>query len=701
MKKITNYLSLISIYFLLFSSFNLFSKDSFREMIDIESDEILMHFNEKSDFRLTLNQSKYEFKSNYLINDKEYELEKIEFKKCEIVSKFCFEIKGFLGNLVLERKIVWNGHFFKIFDSLKNNTDKRIILKKDLFISYPEIFSKVFISGTNSFSSFFTFLKDIIKYFLSFFSDVKHREIYSPENSSFHIEGKFNSVGYLNEDLISKVKSKQSNIFFEKKVRNSTDLISIKPNKEIILEFSIFPQIKEEKNYYQFVNLVRKKKNINSYLNGQFSFLNVIEYEDVINDKEKLNTFLNENKMRIIVLTPWLDYDNFNISTGKFIKREDYKLIYTNVINKIKNQRKDVKLLGAIQSNLVSLPADLQKEISDLGHVDRNRRGIIEFNSIETNKIKEYFGNWRKSDFIEAKNGNFVGEIQFYGKNKNFLEISIAVIPRIGSAQEKNIFEQVRFLIDELKMDGIYLDQFNQNVSSKQRQSYGKNDEISFDGSSHYEDTLISTEKFQINFLSKLASEGLEVVTNSTTISKNHNSQRYSSFYEGFWEFFSNETWKSNSKPPSSMLVAKGHFNNPVSLGMPNWMGGDWKKEYEKVLFKNIIFYLRNGSLFYHNQTNFVNFDDSYNKYEVFNEMFPFNIKKIGEGWLRGEKKIITCVSQTIFWPHESKPLIKIFKEEEGDIIKFDVDLNIFKKKSNGWEINLKIKDWNEIAIIS
>ena len=404
--------------------------------------------------------------------------------------------------------------------------------------------------------------------------------------------------------------------------------------------------------------------------------------------------FLNQNKLEFIVLTPWLFYDNYDPKSEKFIDRDTYKELYLEVADSIRKINSGIKILGAVQSNLVSLPENLKKSLVGLGFMSRDRTGIVVLNEQESHLIKES-GYWQDSDYIITSKENLVAEIQYYSLEEGSIEISLAVIPKSNGLQEKYITEQIEFLTKEVGLDGVYLDQFNQNVHYLQRSSYGSWDGISFDGRRKYEDTLLTTLSFQKNILNQLSNEAIPIITNTSIISVNDSKLNHQYFYEGFGEFHALNEWKKNSKPSSSFLVSKGHFHNPVSLGIPDWLEGDWKKDYAKALFRNLIFYLRNGSLFYHNQT-FFNEPEKENLYEIYNYLFPMRPKELGMGWILGEKKYISTVSRTFTWPNEKKPEILIFNEEG---IK-NQQYFIIEKQDKGWSIELEIHDWNEVAVI-
>ena len=71
--------------------------------------------------------------------------------------------------------------------------------------------------------------------------------------------------------------------------------------------------------------------------------------------------------------------------------------------------------------------------------------------------------------------------------------------------------------------------------------------------------------------------------------------------------------------------------------------------------------------------------------------MYPITPVELGEGFIIGKERIISCVSRKFTVKSERKPLV-LWGDEFG------------RKKENppepvretgGWEIDLKLKDWN------
>ena len=148
-----------------------------------------------------------------------------------------------------------------------------------------------------------------------------------------------------------------------------------------------------------------------------------------------------------------------------------------------------------------------------------------------------------------------------------------------------------------------------------------------------------------------------------------------------------------DEKPPIFKNQTMCHLGCPMILGQrigyAKWYG---TKDPGRNLTKSIITALRNGLLYCY----YTSFPQKNVAYGPVNHMFPFTPVKLNEGYLIGKERIITCISGKYIWPHSKKPKCFYF-----DCRGFDKDNN-FKMTQQGdtWEVEVKLDDWNEIAVI-
>ena len=259
---------------------------------------------------------------------------------------------------------------------------------------------------------------------------------------------------------------------------------------------------------------------------------------------------------------------------------------------------------------------------------------------------------------------------------------------------------QVDFLLDKVGLDGVYVDQFNQaDLDSDQTYSYNKYDKWSakldpdnLSVEKRFFDTAISTIDFQKEFLNYVSNKSKLVVVNSHPLYE-ENINNVIRFGEGFWGFLSlNHSF--DEKPPSNIDIAKGHLSSPISIGLPEWLTGSWQDNFTEVTIRNIIYYLRNGSLYYYSSVpSGINQDPAF---KVVNSLYPITPILLGEGWIQGKERLISAVSNRFVLESSDKPTIKVFNLDGFH----EERMMPLRKKESSWILDLELKDWNEVAII-
>ena len=75
--------------------------------------------------------------------------------------------------------------------------------------------------------------------------------------------------------------------------------------------------------------------------------------------------------------------------------------------------------------------------------------------------------------------------------------------------------------------------------------------------------------------------------------------------------------------------------------------------------------------------------------------MYPITIKELGEGFIIGKERILTGISKDFITA--KRPVKLVHCDNRGNEIpaKFAVT-----KVGNNWKTSVKLKDWNETAVI-
>ena len=117
---------------------------------------------------------------------------------------------------------------------------------------------------------------------------------------------------------------------------------------------------------------------------------------------------------------------------------------------------------------------------------------------------------------------------------------------------------------------------------------------------------------------------------------------------------------------------------------------------YAKVVMLTAIHYLRHGVLYFHYGSEIPEKGPGSGEYGPFNHMYPITPKRLGEGFIVGNERIVTCVSRAFYWPGEARPRILLFDitgREKPHTMKP-------QRMRDGWEIDVKLDDWREIAVV-
>ena len=378
--------------------------------------------------------------------------------------------------------------------------------------------------------------------------------------------------------------------------------------------------------------------------------------------------------------------------------------MYKDAVQKLKSIDPDIKLLGSIQTNIVSLPKEFHSVIAEK---EKLVDGFSLLSKKGSNNLRASSFKWPEIDLTTNQENLLVTEHFLRDEDSDLREINLAVLPYKGSFQENFIIEQIKFLVKDVGLDGVYLDQFNQaDISLLQRFSFNgsdgysaKIDEYSGSIKETFTDLAIRSLTFQKELLSYLNKNKIFFVANTFPLELSLHTPDSLRFGEGFWSMYSQEFWKSSKRPTSSVDLAKGHLSSPISLALPNWLLLKSNVEYSKILFKNIIYNLSQGNLTYFAQEtkSFNGNEDIFLKENPLNKVYPIEITRIDNGYIRGKKKLLTTISESFYIEGTQAPEI-YFYNQEGSLKN-----KIFKieKHKSGWLVDVEIQDWNELVIIN
>ncbi len=478
--------------------------------------------------------------------------------------------------------------------------------------------------------------------------------------------------------------------------------LAIKPGETRTLRWTAYP-MGPEGGYFDFVNAVRRDWKTNFTLPGPWGFLSVIDHWDTLRNPAKLKAYLARNRLKVVALMPWLDYDHFNDRTGKTIGRAEYKRMMRHAMQALKAADPEIKCTGCMEGNLVSLPEEAMRVMYETLPKDRRKQGVYLFTDRLMELVKDVKIRW-KDCLLAAPDGRYRYELYYRGPKRQHPLMAIAVYAAKDNDQQAYWLDQARFMLEDVGLDGIYIDQFSLAFNAAQRYSYDRWDGVTVDidpGTGkiarRYTDGALVGVPARKALIEYVLSRGGVMVTNTHCAVEELQRYPIARFMEA--EGACNPlTLEPGQEPPLARYMCKGHFDGPVALGCRPYLRGDaGLRDYAKVIMNTVITYLRHGLVFYHYNTEIPETGPASGEYGPINHMFPITPIALHKGWIEGEERIVTAVSGTYRRPGKRKPTVHVF-DNLGRKAQADVSMT---QTADGWQIKLKLKDWQQIAVVA
>ncbi len=483
-------------------------------------------------------------------------------------------------------------------------------------------------------------------------------------------------IGLVAEDTISRqlIDMRKVGNF----VRMGSNGMGFAPGKSKTLHWAIYPT--SSNDYFAFINQVRKDWRVNYTVPGPYSHQDWTYIHAAAPYKP---------------LPPWFGY-----SEGAELTKEQYIETVKKEMAKYRKLNKNVKFIGMLETNLVSF--DCSKV--PWGEQLKPRRGprnqaYVKYGmpmSKDLTAKVDAINHYRDS-FIRAEDGCIMYE-NFYDE---YPFVTLMVQPEIGNRRFNAIMEDVNFLMDDLKMAGIYFDQFQPFTIGGASENRWDGHTVALD-----ESGKISRKRYNYGItgasaraaiIKHIIGKGGIIVVNGQSTSEEEQSLGMIAFQEmendtiDFRQFL-------NSMPPELPWQVMSHLGSPVALGArPNRYSKKQENIRPQLQTKSIITALRNGLLHYHYHFSISTKPGlNYGSLAITDNMFPFTPKALHEGWIEGEERTITAITGDYTVAGKKAPKVMLF------------DKNGFEKPhdfkvsgtAGAWQIKVKLDDWNEVAII-
>jgi len=465
-----------------------------------------------------------------------------------------------------------------------------------------------------------------------------------------------------------------------------------KPGDVIEREFVIYSI--NSKQYFDFINQVRRDWGMNNHtIEGGLGFSNRGP------QPPKMSRFAS--------IYPWFEfcyYGNNSDHDGALLSREEFLKRVQKQLKVLRSKRSDVIIFANIENNLV--PFDCRKY--DWGKQIR-RRGVKEARNAPGIKYGLFLSKelTAKLDAATPLKDSIIRSADGRAMIDNMYPadpvINLMVQPEIGNYRFKQMIEQIDFLMDKVGVNGIYIDQFQPYIIggfSEDRWD-GRTVELAADGSiKRYRYSYALTgASARAAIIKHVTDKGGQVLTNGQSMSREEQPLKRLAFQEMENDSI-NPLLFMDEKPPEFRWQSVSHLGCPLALGLRPRRYIDVTKRPNRaaeVQTKGVITALRNGLLYYVYIYD-INADGKSDSgsFDMFERMFPFTPVELNEGFVVGKERVITAVSRKFSVGGKQKPRCTHYNKRG---IPKTADFAVSGKPDN-WQVDVKINDWNEIAII-
>ena len=432
-------------------------------------------------------------------------------------------------------------------------------------------------------------------------------------------------------------------------------------------------------DYFAFINKLRR------YLGLNFTIRGV---------QTELGGFAIENQQEVIVNTGiW-----YNYHTSAGMTKEEHARIITQKRNELRKKNPNVKVLSMIETNLV--PIDKRKIpggeiLPSCGKCLSGVYGAVL--TAEQTKLLTQHTPYKDSMLFDAKGCAYVDT--YYAADPY---INLLVRTDVGNTRYKELEKDIIWMLDDLGMDGIYFDQFNQassGINRGDRCSFDRWDGISvlLDQNGNiqqkFSDSAITCCEARRKLIELILSRKKIVKTNGQPISRETAALPTLRFQEMELDPVSADAL-GTGKPAVHRYQGFGHLSSsPLILGLRPLRHTSNRNDRARIYQRGIITALRNGILY----VPYGYYIDPRTEggYGIMNHMCPITIEELGEGFIIGKERILTAVSRDFITAERPVKLVRCDNRGNEIPAKFAIT-----RDGKNWKTSVKLADWNETAVI-
>ena len=443
-------------------------------------------------------------------------------------------------------------------------------------------------------------------------------------------------------------------------------------------------------DYFDFLNTLRQAWGVNHTIPGMWEFWDPsVIHSAQMKSKAVLKKYLDRKRIDIFAITPWFEY---YYKPRFWHPREIYKKNLHKDINFIKNVQPDAQFLACTESFLYYVPLTFFK--GTVPALPPNTRTDFDYKTTDT--TTKIINNSVWSDSVYRDRSGRVILDRFYASRYSDTGVNLKVYPTLNNYWHKHFMGMLDYLLNDCNLNGIYIDCFCQFGTTYQ--IWDKWDNYSVKISSEtgeitekYTDMGLISTPARYQWAKYCIDRGKMIFVNSHPDAEELQSLPIISFAEAEY------TLDLSAPSPRSSRAVKGQLSTPLAIGVRPHVFADTGLSYVEIIQRAVIAYLRDGILYCHYYTKIPPSDNSGGgEYGILNYMFPFTPVELHSGWVIGEERIISSVSRKFKWAKQKKPIVKRFNTKG-----IEIDANVqIKKLDDGWSVDVKLDDYNEIIVI-
>ena len=441
-------------------------------------------------------------------------------------------------------------------------------------------------------------------------------------------------------------------------------------------------------NQFALINRVREQWGVNHTVPGPCAGIDVLDKR--LEDPTALKAWLKRRKLGVAMMAPWLDYEPGTMD--HVVTRAEYKALMAKAIKALKTAEPNIKVLGCIETDWITLYPEKINGGEKLPAHTGVYTGHAWLTDEQAKVISESDLPWKDS-VILSKSGQVRVELYRRGDKP---QIALNVIPGPGNYQSKFLMEQVRYMVEEVGLDGFYIDEFNPFWYRSYHAWDGYTvdiDPATGEIIAQYCHPSIYGRQTRLKLCQYAKDHGLVMIANTYAATTEESRLPTIRFAETF-STFATDVIAQSGKPEFLHVVASAQLGSPVGLGL---RANHYKDREAQLLVRGLIAYLRHGVLhYYYSDPALPKTGPGSGEYGPTNHMFPMTPVRLFEGGIVGKERTITCVSGKYEWVGPKEPTVltfdKVGREKPSDVR--------IEETGDGWSVRVKLDDWNEIAVI-